>query len=287
MWTLSGFADEIDPDLQTQCDVLKELGIRYVEFRSAWDINVLDLDDDQIDEAAAILASNKLSVSSIGSPIGKINIEDDFDAHVVRMERALTVARRLKAPYIRVFSFFLRPDQPPEVHRDEVIRRMRVLAEMAQTGRRGAAAREREGNIRGHSRTGAGHRRVGEPPQPETGLGCCELCPGGGDPLHRRVPDRCDRTPCTSRSRMPSWRPVRWCPRATVTASSEKPSRRLPPTASTASSRWNRTWALRTTSADSPDRRTSSGPPRRSPASCRTKDRLCMNDGTPPRPCRV
>jgi len=133
MWTLSGFADEIDPDLQTQCDVLIELGIRYVEFRSAWDVNVLDLSDKQIDRAAGILAANNLSVSAIGSPIGKINIEDDFDAHVTRMDRALTVARKLKAPYIRVFSFFLRPDQQPETHRDEVIRRMRVLAEMAQT----------------------------------------------------------------------------------------------------------------------------------------------------------
>ena len=61
MWTLSGFADEIDPDLQTQCDVLAELGIRYVEFRSAWDINVLDLDDAQVDEVVRILAANNLS----------------------------------------------------------------------------------------------------------------------------------------------------------------------------------------------------------------------------------
>jgi len=133
VWTLSGFADEIDPDLQTQCDVLTELGIRYVEFRSAWDINVLDLDDGQIDAVVRILTANDLSVSSIGSPIGKINIEDDFTAHLIRMDRALTVARKLNAPYIRVFSFFLRPDQPPAVHRDEVIRRMRVLADMAHT----------------------------------------------------------------------------------------------------------------------------------------------------------
>jgi len=133
VWTLSGFADEIDPDLQTQCDVLTELGIRYVEFRSAWDINVLNLDDGQIDEVVRILTRNNLSVSAVGSPIGKINIEDDFTAHLTRMDRALTVARKLNAPYIRVFSFFLRPDQPPAVHRDEVIRRMRVLADMAHT----------------------------------------------------------------------------------------------------------------------------------------------------------
>ena len=51
MWTLSGFADEIDPDLQTQCDVLTELGIGYLEFRSAWEVNVLDLSDEQVDKA--------------------------------------------------------------------------------------------------------------------------------------------------------------------------------------------------------------------------------------------
>jgi sugar phosphate isomerase/epimerase len=108
MWTLSGFADEIDPDLATQCAVLNDLRITHVEFRSAWDTNVLDLTDEQLDEAATILARHGLSVSSIGSPLGKINIEDDFDAHLVRAERALVVARRLGAPFIRVFSFFLR-----------------------------------------------------------------------------------------------------------------------------------------------------------------------------------
>jgi sugar phosphate isomerase/epimerase len=121
MWTLSGFADEIDPDLKTQCAVLNDLGITHVEFRSAWDTNVLDLTDEQVEEAAAILAAHNLSVSSIGSPLGKINIEDDFDAHLVRADRALAVAQRLGAPFIRIFSFFLHPGEAPERHRDEVL----------------------------------------------------------------------------------------------------------------------------------------------------------------------
>lgn len=131
MWTLSGFADEIDPDLEVQCRLLNELGIRYIEFRSAWDTNVLDLTDEQLDDVERILADHSIQVSSIGSPIGKINIEDDFDAHLVRMDRALEVARRLRAPYIRLFSFFLRDDQRPENFRDEVIARMRALAARA------------------------------------------------------------------------------------------------------------------------------------------------------------
>ena len=135
MWTLSGFADEIDPDLKTQCATLNDLGITHVEFRSAWDRGVLDLTDEQVAEAAAVLAAHDLRVSSIGSPLGKINIADDFDAHLARADRALAVADRLGAPFVRIFSFFLRPDQPPERHRDEVLRRMAALAgKAAPTG---------------------------------------------------------------------------------------------------------------------------------------------------------
>jgi len=132
MWTLSGFADEIDPDLTLQCATLNELGITHIEFRSAWGTNVLDLSDEQIDEVAATLAKHDIRVSSIGSPLGKVNISDDFDAHLVRADRALAVAARLGAPFIRIFSFFLRPDQAPEQYRDEVLRRMSALTARAE-----------------------------------------------------------------------------------------------------------------------------------------------------------
>ena len=134
MWTLSGFADEIDPDLAVQCAVLRQLSIGFIEFRSAWDVNVLDLTDQQVTDARRILTEHDLSVSSIGSPIGKINIEDDFEAHLRRMDRAVAVANALGAPFIRVFSFFLTTDQRPEDHRDEVVRRMSALADKAIAG---------------------------------------------------------------------------------------------------------------------------------------------------------
>lgn len=132
MWTLSGFADEIDTDFRTQCSLVNELNIDYIEFRSAWGINVLDLDDAQIREVKKILADHRLRVSSIGSPIGKIDITGDFDQHLVRMDRAIQLAGELGAPYIRIFSFFIPDDQRPDDFRDEVIRRMRTLAEVAQ-----------------------------------------------------------------------------------------------------------------------------------------------------------
>lgn len=132
MWTLSGFADEISPDPEVQCRVLTELGVGYVEFRGAWATNVLDLDDDQLGRVRDLLAGHGLGVSSIGSPIGKIGIHDDFAAHLRRFDRALTVARLLEAPYVRIFSFFLPPGDDPGDHRDEVLRRMAALAALAE-----------------------------------------------------------------------------------------------------------------------------------------------------------
>jgi sugar phosphate isomerase/epimerase len=131
VWTLSGFADEISPDLDEQCRVLDELGVRYLEFRSAWQTNVLDLDDAQLDRVGKTLAEHGLRVSSIGSPIGKIGVADDFEEHLSRFDRALGVAALLGAPYVRLFSFFLPAGEDPASHRDEVLRRMAALADRA------------------------------------------------------------------------------------------------------------------------------------------------------------
>jgi sugar phosphate isomerase/epimerase len=127
MWTLAGFADEIDPDPDIQFRTLNELGIRFVEFRSAWDTNVVDLDNDQIARIKQKLASHGIRVSAVGSPIGKVGIDDDFDAHLARFDRALWVADQLETTYIRLFSFFIPEADDPAAHREEVLRRMSAL----------------------------------------------------------------------------------------------------------------------------------------------------------------
>jgi len=131
MWTLSGFIDEISDDSSEQCKVAAALGLHYVEVRSAWGINILDLDAAQLNTLRQTLAEYGLSVSSIGSPIGKISIDDDFPAHLERMRHAVEVAELLEAPYIRLFSFFIPEGTDPDGRRDEVLSRMSALAEAA------------------------------------------------------------------------------------------------------------------------------------------------------------
>lgn len=132
MWTLSGFVDEISPDFETQCSVAAGLGLKFVEIRSAWGVNILDLDEAQLATVQETLNRHGLKVSSIGSPIGKIRIDEDFAPHLERMRHAADVAKTLGAPYIRLFSFFMPEGDDPKDHRDEVLSRMRAIAEVGE-----------------------------------------------------------------------------------------------------------------------------------------------------------
>ena len=134
MWTLSGFSDEISDDFAEQCALVAELGLTHLELRSAWGTNVLDLDADQLAAASALLAEHRLAVSSIGSPIGKIGIDDDFGPHLERARHAVEVAHHFGAPYVRIFSFFVPAGVDPDSVRDRVLERMRALAEVAAEG---------------------------------------------------------------------------------------------------------------------------------------------------------
>src|SRR5690606_19728923 len=126
MWRLSAFADEISDDLEVQLDTLDAVGISHIELRGVWGKNVLKLTDEEVDRVKRRLDERGFRVSSIGSPIGKIQITDPFEPHLEEFRRALWCAERLEAPYIRVFSFFV-PEGEAAERRGEVMRRMKAL----------------------------------------------------------------------------------------------------------------------------------------------------------------
>ena len=132
MWTLTGFADEISPELEEQLETLAQESIGYMELRSVWNTNVLDLSDDELDRIKYATAQRGLRISSIGSPIGKVPVTNPFGPHLERFRRALRAADVMEAPYVRVFSFFIPEDQQPVHYREEVIDRMGIMAGEAE-----------------------------------------------------------------------------------------------------------------------------------------------------------
>ncbi len=131
-WTLSGFGDEIDADPTTQIAVLEALGASHIEVRSAWGVNIIDLDADQLARLGAQLRQSGMGVSAIGSPIGKVDVALDAELEVARLARAIAAAHALGTPNIRIFSFFRGEGVPVEATRDDVLVRMRLLADLAE-----------------------------------------------------------------------------------------------------------------------------------------------------------
>jgi sugar phosphate isomerase/epimerase len=128
VWTLTGFADEISPELEEQLETLAQESMGYMELRSVWNTNVLDLSDDELNRVKSATAERGIRISSIGSPIGKVPVTDTFGPHLERFRRALRAADVVEAPYVRVFSFFIPEGQEPGHYREEVIDRMGIMA---------------------------------------------------------------------------------------------------------------------------------------------------------------
>ncbi|QDU21496.1 sugar phosphate isomerase/epimerase family protein [Urbifossiella limnaea] len=137
MFLLSAFADEISPDPRVQVSVLKDCRVRFIEFRSIFHTNVLALSDEQVREFKKLLDDEGIGLSAIGSPVGKYPVDADFSPHLDKLKRAIELCGVFGTPNIRVFSFYppgndvaFDPSAWP-THRDEVIRRMAAMAELA------------------------------------------------------------------------------------------------------------------------------------------------------------
>ena len=129
--TLSGFADEISPEPREQLATLAAESITHLELRSAWSVSVADLTGAQRAEFRAMLADAGVTVSAIGSPIGKIPVGAPIGPELDRMRRVAVTAREFGTTIVRVFSFFIPAGEPPERYRGQVIDRMAALAEIA------------------------------------------------------------------------------------------------------------------------------------------------------------
>ena len=110
---VSCFADEIDSSVDRQMALMEELGIGWVEFRSGDGKGVADYTEAEAETLMRRLEEKKIRVSAVGSPIGKINISDDFAPHLASLEHVAKLAKIWNTSYIRCFSFFLPEGEVP------------------------------------------------------------------------------------------------------------------------------------------------------------------------------
>lgn len=106
MIKLCAFADESSGKLDGQIDALLRNNIPYLEIRGVDGKNVADLTEEEAKAIYEKLSANGLAVWSIGSPLGKVNVDVNFDEYLKKVEHVCKIANILQAKQIRCFSFF-------------------------------------------------------------------------------------------------------------------------------------------------------------------------------------
>ena len=132
---ISGFADEIDMNLDEQLRVVKELGMNYICVRAADGKGIADYTPEEFQEKILPrLKAAGVGVSSLGSPIGKIDIDDEeaYATQLKQLENLCQICKLVDCKYIRMFSFWMPKDKNPDDFTDQVLEKLEGFAKVAE-----------------------------------------------------------------------------------------------------------------------------------------------------------
>jgi sugar phosphate isomerase/epimerase len=127
---LASITDEFTPDLEQAAQAMAAIGMTGAELRVVSGKNILDLTDEEVDRAAAILRAHGLTAIALSSPLLKCVLPDappldtrfqhdifaskhTFEDQPRLTRRAFDIAHKTGARVIRVFSYW-RTEQPAQ-----------------------------------------------------------------------------------------------------------------------------------------------------------------------------
>ena len=127
---LCAFADEADAMLDGQIEAMRANGISLLEIRGVDGRNISTVTPDEARDIRKKLDFAGISTWSIGSPAGKIKIDDDFNKEIETFKRMLEVGAILDAKCMRLFSFFGTGAKPE--YFDQVCERLNKYVELCK-----------------------------------------------------------------------------------------------------------------------------------------------------------
>ena len=150
MAKLSAFADEVTESFRGQVEYLAKEKVGYIEPRFIDKKNMMDLNQSELREARKLIQDHGLQVSAIGSPIGKVKLDEPFEPHLDKFKHAVELAVFFETPFIRMFSYYAPEGENIDEYRDQVMERMAAKVE-ALSGTDVVMVHENEAHIYGHT----------------------------------------------------------------------------------------------------------------------------------------
>jgi len=150
MAKLSAFADEVTEDFRAQVEFLAKEKVGYIEPRFINRKNIMDLNKSELNEAKKLIQDHGQKVSAIGSPIGKVRLDEPFGPHLDKFKHAVELAQFFETPFIRMFSYYAPEGKNIDEYRDQVMERMASKVEVVRDVNV-TMVHENEANIYGHT----------------------------------------------------------------------------------------------------------------------------------------
>ncbi len=128
-----GFADEAGGSIEDQIEVTKALGWSAIEARLLDGVNFAKVSDEAFERALEKLEEAGITIPVFGSPLANWRrpVTADFEEDVEDLKRLIPRMHRCGAKMVRCMSY---PNDglPKDQWRDEVVRRLKALAAMAE-----------------------------------------------------------------------------------------------------------------------------------------------------------
>jgi len=131
-WSLSAFADEAGPSTDEQIKALKAAGYNFIDLRNVDGFNITMLPLDKAKDVRAKLDAAGITVGMYGSPIGKIDITEDFNIDVEKLKHLGALRPILGATNVRLFSYYNKANKPKTEFAKVALDRLRELAKIGK-----------------------------------------------------------------------------------------------------------------------------------------------------------
>jgi sugar phosphate isomerase/epimerase len=115
---VSVITDEFSEEFDEVCEYLQQNEVKYIEIRNVWMANVIEMNDDFFRDSSDIIKDCGLKVSCIAGPLlkcipptgnpnpgDKRDYTNNWKYNFEKIDRAVELAEKYDAKYIRVFGF--------------------------------------------------------------------------------------------------------------------------------------------------------------------------------------
>lgn len=130
-WLLSGFIDEAGESSDEQLAACHRGGLRYIDPRNIDGYNITALPLNLAETIAGKLNEAGVRVHMYGTPIGKIDIADDFKIDTDRLEHLGKLKDIFNASGVRIFSYYNKAGTDKAKWRQQSMDRLKRLRDLA------------------------------------------------------------------------------------------------------------------------------------------------------------